>query len=118
VAKGKKKSGARSKVGNISQWGLVDVGEKTYALALFRNKKRCTFRAYEFDKDGILHVQPISQWLIITSSFGEGGGRVYNCMAECIANGFYDVYGLRDSEVNVVDIVDKIGPITIYGYCA
>jgi len=120
MAKRKKKNGKRLKVGRIRAWGLVDVKDKTYAMALFRktSARRMVFRVYEFDDDGILYVQPISQWEVIGGEYKIFSKWAYGEMANCIASEYYDIYSLRDKTIQLEDVIGKKGPVIVYGYCA
>jgi len=114
------------KDGDPSAWGIIDVGDKSYVIAIFRSRHKAhgagyVFRAYEFDKEGVLYVSPISQWDVEckANKRKELARRIYSDMAECIASEYYSIAGLRDIVLKYPeDIVNKLGTTLLYGYCA
>jgi hypothetical protein len=120
-AMAKKKSGRKYKVGKLSRWGIVDVGDDTYLIAMFSrytgNKSRLTFRAHKFNEDGVVFVEPVSQWVVIREA-GERAKKIYNEVMEAIASEWKSVYELRDMEMCFDDVNEKRGSTIVYGYCA
>ena len=105
--------------GDLKQWGLIDVGDKTYAMAFFRRNRKIEFLVWEFDEDGVVHVQPVSRWRVTHFEIWTSHPIIYKEMSETIATGYYDIYELRDTTLRFMDdVYGKRGDIPVYGYCA
>ena len=77
------------------------------------------FRVYEYDRDGVLYVEPISEWTVdISISKHIYMHKINREMLEAVVSGAYNVFDLRDKTlVYPDDIFGVRGTTKIYGLC-